>query len=138
MIENDTNCIWFSLVYTSRHFLQMECKTEWNVLEGAFIVEIVSQHIIQPFILHLDFWKSRSVSNLRKISGPAHLSFFFSLSHEFFSDLYHKPEKIQVTNWKKTQVYWQKILLCKTWNFSKVWNRPYFLKTLIFRNQGTD
>ena len=49
--------------------------------------------------------KLRSVSNLRKISGPAHLnffsvhlSFFFSLSPEFFSNLYHKPEKIQVTN----------------------------------------
>ena len=44
--------------------------------------------------------KLRSVSNLRKISGPAHLNFFFSspefffsLSPEFFSDLYHKHEK---------------------------------------------
>ena len=51
--------------------------------------------------------KLRSVSNLRKISGPAQLNFFqytwffFSLSPEFFSDLYHKPEKIQETNWKK-------------------------------------
>ena len=36
----------------------------------------------RPFNLHLDFWnqgleKSSSVSNLRKISGPAHLDFFF-------------------------------------------------------------
>ena len=49
--------------------------------------------------------KLRSILNLRKISGPAELNFFFStpefffsLSPEFFSDLYHKPEKIQVTN----------------------------------------
>ena len=39
----------------------------------------------RPFNLHLYFWKkSRSVSNLRKISGPAHLDFFFSLSTGFF------------------------------------------------------
>ena len=43
--------------------------------------------------------KLRSVPNLRKSSGPAHLIFFsvdlifFSLSTGFFSDLYHKPEK---------------------------------------------
>ena len=44
--------------------------------------------------------KSRSVSNLIKISVPVHLNFFFSaldfffsLSPEFFSDLYHKSEK---------------------------------------------
>ena len=36
-----------------------------------------------------------------------------------------------MTNWKKIQV-------CRTWNFSKVWSRPWFLKTLIFRNQGAD
>ena len=52
--------------------------------------------------------KSRSILNLRKISSPAqlnffsvHLIFFFSLSPDFFVDLYHKPEKIQETNWKK-------------------------------------
>ena len=28
--------------------------------------------------------KLRSVSNLRKISGPAHMDFFFSLSPKFF------------------------------------------------------
>ena len=44
--------------------------------------------------------KLRSFSNLRKISGPAHLnffsvdlSFFFSLSPEFFSVLRYKSEK---------------------------------------------
>ena len=40
------------------------------------------------------FEKSRSVSNLRKIPGPAHLIFFqFINCFFFFSDLYHKPEK---------------------------------------------
>ena len=44
----------------------------------------------RPFDLHLDFWKSscleklRSVSNLRKISVPAHL-IFFSVDLNFFS-----------------------------------------------------
>ena len=32
-----------------------------------------------PFNLHLDFWKSRSVSNCRKILGPANLDFFLGL-----------------------------------------------------------
>ena len=43
--------------------------------------------------------KLRSILNLRKISGPVHLiffsvhlNFFFSLSPDFFSDLYHKLE----------------------------------------------
>ena len=36
------------------------------------------------------FEKLRSVSNLRKISGPAHLEFFFSLSPGFFSGLWYK------------------------------------------------
>ena len=55
--------------------------------------------------------KLRSISNLRKISGPAHLSFFstpdffFSLSLEVFST---NLKKIQLTNWKKIQVYWKK------------------------------
>ena len=35
--------------------------------------------------------KSRSDSNLRKISGPANLDFFFSLSPGFFSGLWYKP-----------------------------------------------
>ena len=34
--------------------------------------------------------KLRSVSDLRQISGPAHLIFFFSLSPGFFSGLWHK------------------------------------------------
>ena len=42
--------------------------------------------------------KSRSASNLRKISGPANLDFFLGLHLEKKLDLYHKPEKIQVTN----------------------------------------
>ena len=34
--------------------------------------------------------KLRSVSNLRKIKGPAHTDFFFSLSPGFFSGLWYK------------------------------------------------
>ena len=64
--------------------------------------------------------KSRSTSNLRKISCPANLDFFSRSPPRKKLDLYHKPEKIQVTNWKKIQVYWKKIQFCRTWKFSKV------------------
>ena len=47
----------------------------------------------RPFNLHLDFWKSRSVSNLRKISGPANLDFFLGLHLEKKLGLYYKYEK---------------------------------------------
>ena len=36
----------------------------------------------RPFNLHLDFWKSRSASHLRKNSGPANLDFFECLHLE--------------------------------------------------------
>ena len=75
--------------------------------------------------------KSRSVSNLIKISVPVHLNFFsvhlifFSVCHLNFFQVYDTNlKKIQLTNWKKIQVYWKKIQVCRTWNFSKVWNRP--------------
>ena len=45
--------------------------------------------------------KSRFASHLRKISGPANLDFFLGLHLEKNLDFYHKPKKIQVTNWKK-------------------------------------
>ena len=73
----------------------------------------------------------RSASNLRKNSVPAHLN-FFSVCHLSFFQIYTIDlKKTQVTNWKKIQV-------CRNWNFSKVWSRPWFLKTYIFRNQGAD
>ena len=56
--------------------------------------------------------KLRSVSNLRKISGPAelnffsvHLNFFFQfVTWVFFRFMLLIWKKTQVTNWKKTQV----------------------------------
>ena len=72
---------------------------------------------MQLFIPHLDFWKSRSVSNLIKNSVPVHLIFFFSLSPDFF--------QVYGTNLKKNPVdKLKKIQICRTWNFSKVWKRP--------------
>ena len=53
--------------------------------------------------------KSRSVSNLRKISGPAHL-IFFSVHLIYTIDL----KKIHVTNWKKIKVNWRKNLRFET------------------------
>ena len=62
----------------------------------------------RPFNLHLDFWKSRSVSNLIKIPVPVHLIFFsvhlnfFSVCHLNFFQVYGTNlKKIQLTNWKK-------------------------------------
>ena len=43
----------------------------------------------RPFNLHLDFWKSRSVSNLKKISGPAYLDFFHFVTWIFFTFMVH-------------------------------------------------
>ena len=37
--------------------------------------------------------KSRSASNLRKISVPAHLNFFSVCHLSFFQNLYHRSEK---------------------------------------------
>ena len=45
--------------------------------------------------------KSRSTSNLRKISGPANLDFFFSLSPGFFSGLWYKSSFFLGGNLKK-------------------------------------
>ena len=67
--------------------------------------------------------KSRSASNLRKISGPTNLDFFLGLHLEKKLDLYHKPEKIQVTNWKKSRCAGPEIFLrCEAdLNFSRPW-----------------
>ena len=50
--------------------------------------------------------KSRSVSNLIKISVPVHLI--------FFSGLWYKSEKKSVDKLKKIQVYRKKIQVCRT------------------------
>ena len=47
--------------------------------------------------------KSRSASNLRKVSGPANLDFFSSFPARKKLDLYHKPEKNQGDKLKKNQ-----------------------------------
>ena len=47
---------------------------------GLLICTLISEN--------LGLEKLRSVSNLRKISGPAHLDFFFSLPPGFFSGLW--------------------------------------------------
>ena len=71
--------------------------------------------------------KLRSVSNLRKSSGPAqmnffsvHLIFFFSVSPEFFSGLWYKSEKNPGDKLKKNSGELRKIQVCRNWNFSKV------------------
>ena len=71
--------------------------------------------------------KSRSISNPRKISGQQTLIFFFQVWHLHFFQVYNiNPTFYRVETWKKVKV-------CRTWNFSKILNRPWFLTTLIFR-----
>ena len=72
----------------------------FNEILGLLICTVISENQVLE--------KSISASNLRKFSGPANLD-FYTLN----------LKKIQVTNWKKIQV-------CRTWNFSKVWNRHWF------------
>ena len=79
--------------------------------------------------------KLRSLSNLRKISVPAHLNFFsvhlsfFSVCHlSFFQNLYHRYEKNSGDKLKEN---------------SGLQELKFFLRfeadlDLIFRNQGTD
>ena len=59
-----------------------ECHDQWI---GLLICTLISEK--------LGLEKSRSVSNLRKISGPASLDFFLGLHLERKLDLYHKPKK---------------------------------------------
>ena len=67
-------------------------------------------------------------SNLIKISVPVHLIFFsvhlnfFSVCHLNFFQVYGiNLKKNPDDKLKKIQVYWKKIQVCRTWNFSKVW-----------------
>ena len=82
--------------------------------------------------------KLRSISNLRKISGPAHMNFFsvdlsyFSVCHLNSFQIYTiNIKKIQVTNWKKIKVYWKKIRSAGTEIFLRFevdlnFSRPWF------------
>ena len=116
------------------------CWIEMHFGGKCYVFPVLSQistHTISHLICALiseneGLEKSRSASNLRKISVPAQLNFFSVCHLSFFFKIYTIDlKKIQVTNWKKNQV-------CRNWNFSKVWSRPWFLKTFIFRNQGAD
>ena len=68
-------------------------STKVIVYSGLLICALISEN--------QGLEKLRSVSNLRKISGPAHLDFFSVCHLDFFLglhlekklDLYHKPEK---------------------------------------------
>ena len=82
----------------------------------------------------LDFWKSRSweIKVYFKPAGPAELNLFFQYTWIFFQFVTWIFFRTIPKTWKnpseklkkKTQVYWKKIQVCRTWNFSKVWNRP--------------
>ena len=78
--------------------------------------------------------KSRSISNLGKISGPAQLE-FFSVCHLDFFQIYVWYKSSFFSTWR---LDWKKIQFCRTWNPFKVYSRPWFFKSLIFKNQGAD
>ena len=76
--------------------------------------------------------KLRSVSNLSIKFRSCTPDFFFSLSTEFFSGLWYKSSFF--FRWQTEK----KIQVCRIWNFSMVWSRPWFFKTSIFRYQGAE
>ena len=55
--------------------------------------ETCNKNRSQSFSKNQGLEKSRSVSNLRKMSGPGNLDFFLGVDLEKKLDLYHKPEK---------------------------------------------
>ena len=64
-----------------------------NGHSSFYLNEVISDSAIGPFNLHLDFWNSRSASNLRKFLGPPNQNFFQGLHLEShrqgaFSHLY--------------------------------------------------
>ena len=66
------------------------------------IWELSSSHLICTLISENEgLEKSRSASNLRKISVPAHLNFFSVCHLNFFQVYGTNLKKIQLTNWKK-------------------------------------
>ena len=79
----------------------------YSIVWSSFLEMSISHLICTLISENKGLEKLRSASNLRKISAPAHLIFFSVCHLSFFLNLYHKPEKIQETNLKKTQVYWK-------------------------------
>ena len=59
-------------------------KVKWKFIGGLLTCTLISEN---PGLQKL-----RSVSNSRKISGPANLDFFLGLHLEKTLDLYHKPK----------------------------------------------
>ena len=103
--SNRSNCIYF----VENFFLKIvvsALKSGEYTIKFKFMAKNPYSHLFCTLISeNQGLEKLRSILSLRKISGHAelnffsvHLNFFFSLSPDFFSDLYHKPEKIQVTN----------------------------------------
>ena len=81
--------------------------------------------VLRPFNLDPDFWKSRSISNPRKISGSANLDFLFQFWHLCLSALWFKPSFL--VGWRPGK----RIKVFSTWNFSRVWNRPWFSEVRV-------
>ena len=68
-------------------------SSNWNMIVGLLIYTLISEN--------QGLQKSRSVSNLIKISGPADLDFFPGLPLEKKLGLYHKYEKNRGDKLKK-------------------------------------
>ena len=75
-----------------------------SILQSAFLIcTLISEN--------QGIEKLRSVSNLKKIQVLHTWIFFFSLSPGFFQVYGINLKKIQVTNWKKPQMYLKKSVL---------------------------
>ena len=95
--------LFYVLIYTQKSkfkiqnnmkvvFSHMQMKQMYQHLKNTICTLISENHGLE---------KARSASNLRKISGIANLNSFLGLHQEKKLNLYHKPDKIQVTHWKK-------------------------------------
>ena len=73
-------------------------------MEGFFSLQTFDLLICTLISENQGLEKSRSASNLRKISGPANLDLLLGLHLEKKLDLYHKPEKNPGDKLKKNQV----------------------------------
>ena len=73
--------------------MSMNVNDHWVLSTIPWLGQLVALLICTLIFENQGLEKSRSVSNLRKISGPTNLDFFQDLHLEKKLGLYYKPEK---------------------------------------------
>ena len=97
----------------------------FNIQSLFYIINEITEGLSNGLLIctliseNLGLEKSRFVSNLRKICGPAHLD-FFSVCHLDFFQVYGIKLAF-FSRWRPRK----KFQVCRTWNFSKVWSKQF-------------